>query len=207
LLAISTGGSPLLRSAKGDPPMNHENPKRTTPSKAPIQKNLFNESFNETANKFISIYRVSLVKDGRVSFGESRLHNAPQAQDILRKLIEKKGQSDREQFCIILLNARNEIIGMNIVATGTLTSTTVHPREVFKPAIIANAAAMILCHNHPSGDPSPSPEDFNLTKMIIQTSKMIGIQVHEHLIINMEDERYYSFADNGHIKRFYDEVG
>jgi DNA repair protein RadC len=102
--------------------------------------------------------------------------------------------------------ARNEIIGMNIVATGALTSTTVSLREVFKPAIIANSAAMILSHNHPSGDTFPSPEDFNLTKVIVQTAKMLGIQVHEHLIINMADERYYSFADNGHIKRFYDEI-
>ena len=178
----------------------------TAPKASPVQQDLFKASLQEPASNFISVYRVSLVKDGSIPFGESRLHNAPQAQSIVRKLIEARGQSDREQFCIILLNARNEIIGMNIVATGTLTSTSVSLRELFKPAIIANSAAMILSHNHPSGDPEPSPEDFHLTKIIVQAAKMLGIQVHEHLIINMEDERYYSFADNGHIKRFYDEV-
>lgn len=171
-----------------------------------VQQKLFGAEEVPPKKTFISVYRVSLVKDGRVSFGESQLHNAPQAQGIIRKLIEKRGQPDREQFCILLLNARNALIGMNIVATGTLTSTTVSLREVFKPAIIANSAAMILSHNHPSGDPEPSPEDFHLTKIIVQAAKMLGIQVYEHLIINMEDERFYSFAENGHIKRFYDEI-
>ncbi len=65
---------------------------------------------------------------------------------------------------------------------------------------------MILCHNHPSGDLSPSQEDMAITKRIVQASKIMGILVHEHLIISMEDERYYSFADNGIIKKMYDEI-
>jgi DNA repair protein RadC len=64
---------------------------------------------------------------------------------------------------------------------------------------------MILCHNHPSGDLSPSPEDIAITARIVQASKIMGIQVHEHLIISMQDDSYYSFADNGLIKRMYDD--
>ena len=80
-------------------------------------------------------------------------------------------------------------------------------REVLKPAILANAAAMILCHNHPSGDVSPSREDEAMTARIVQACHIIGIQVHEHLIISMCDDRYYSFADNGIIKKIYDAIG
>jgi len=106
-----------------------------------------------------------------------------------------------------LLNAKNEIIGLNIVATGAVTSAQVHPREVLKPAILANACAMMLCHNHPSGDVSPSAEDIALTKSIVRAAHIIGIQVHEHLIVSMCDDRYYSFADNGIIKQAYDAIG
>ena len=116
------------------------------------------------------------------------------------------GQPDREQFCVILLNAKNEIIGLNIVATGCLISAQVHPREVLKPAILANSAAMILCHNHPSNDPAPSQEDIAVTKNIVQAAKIMGIHVHEHLIINMDDDRYYSFADHGLIQSAYDAI-
>jgi DNA repair protein RadC len=119
---------------------------------------------------------------------------------MIRKLIKKHGQSDREQFLVILLNAKNGIIGFNIVSTGCLTASSVHPREVLKPAILANAAAMILAHNHPSGDVTPSSSDYAVTEKIVQAAKFVGIQVHEHLIISMDDDRFYSFADNNLIK-------
>jgi DNA repair protein RadC len=176
------------------------------PSK-PIQRCLFGATTNNLQrSKFISTYRVTLVCDRRLAFEQSRLLNSQQAQPILRKLIETYGQSDREQFCVLLLNSKNEIIGLNIVSTGTLSSAPVHPREVLKPAILANAGAMILCHNHPSGDVSPSPEDVAITEKVIQASNVIGIQVHEHLIISMHYDRYFSFADNGIIKKIYDAI-
>ena len=105
-----------------------------------------------------------------------------------------------------MLNAKNEIIGVNIVSIGTISSAQVCPREVIKPAIIANAAALILAHNHPSGHISPSPEDLAMTELIVQASKIIGVTVHEHLIVSMFDDRYYSFADQGIIKSMYDKI-
>ncbi len=150
---------------------------------------------------FIPLYRVSLVRDKRISFETTQLNNSKLAHPMIKKLIEKHGQSDREQFCVILLNAKNGIIGFNIVSTGDLTSASVHPREVLKPAILANASAMILCHNHPSGDVTPSNSDYVVTEKIVQASKIVGIQIHEHLIISMDDDdRFYSFADNGLLK-------
>ena len=170
------------------------------------QKALFQEHEEQENSKFISVYRVSLVRDEHVAFEKNPLNNSAQATRIIQKLIETQGQSDREQFCIIMLNAKNVMIGVNIVSTGSLTAATVYPREVLKPAILANACAMILCHNHPSHDLTPSEPDISLTKQIVQASKIMGIQIHEHLIVSLEDDRYYSFADNGIIRNIYDEI-
>ena len=171
----------------------------------PRQQSLFPSPVE--SSKFISTYRVALVRDRHLPFEQCRLANSQQAQPIIRKLIEEHGQSDREQFCVLLLNAKNDIIGLNIVSIGGLSSASVYPREVLKPAILANSAAMILCHNHPSNNLEPSHEDLAITKRIVQASELMGITVHEHIIISMDDDRYYSFADNGLIKRFYDEIG
>ena len=171
------------------------------------QINLFSTPHDQSAGKFVSVYRVSLVKDKSISFGNRRVNNSQEAQSLIQQLIETQGQPDREQFCIIMLSAKNEIIGLNIVSIGGLSAASVFPREVLKPAILANSAAIILSHNHPSNDLTPSPEDMAITKRIVQASEIVGITVHEHIIISMDDDRYYSFADNGIIKRFYEEIG
>jgi len=171
------------------------------------QQSLFDTPVAKSSHKkFISVFRVSLVKDRRVSFESNHVNNSAEAQSILRKLIDVQGQQDRENFCVVLLSAKNEIIGLNLCAIGGLSSATIHPREVLKPAILANSSALILCHNHPSGDPEPSEEDLAITKRIVQAASIMGIVVHEHLIISMHDDRYYSFADNGLIKQMYDEM-
>ena len=177
------------------------------PCKPFVQLNLFTDYKDRPANRFISIYRVSLVKDATVSFGQVIINNAQKAQVVIQELIQTRGQPDREQFVVALLNAKNEMIGLNIVSIGGLSAASVSPREVLKPAILANSAAMILCHNHPSNNLEPSVDDLNITKKIIQAAAIIGIQVHEHLIINMDDDRYYSFADQGFIKQMYSEIG
>ena len=169
--------------------------------------NLFTDYNDRPANRFISIYRVSFVKDATVSFGNHAINNAMKAQVMFQDLIQTRGQPDREQFLVALFNAKNEMIGLNIVSIGGLSSAAVHPREVLKPAILANSAAILLCHNHPSNNLEPSQDDLNITRKLIQAAAIIGIQVHEHLIINMDDDRYYSFADQGIIARMYSEIG
>lgn len=171
------------------------------------QMNLFGgpETNTRHSRKFISVYRVSLVRDKGIKFGEEPLSGPKQVQRIMKSLIEIQGQPDREQFCILMLNAKNKIIGLNIVSTGDLSSATVHPREVLKPAILANSAAMVLCHNHPSGSLTPSPEDIGITERIIKASRIMGITVHEHLIISMDDDSFYSFSENGLIQDMYNE--
>jgi DNA repair protein RadC len=159
-----------------------------------------------TDTDFISVYRVSLIKEQDVIFESTALKNSVQAQGIIKKLIETKGQPDRAQFCVILLNAKNQIIGVNIVSAGSLVSTTVEAREVLKPAILANAVALILVHNHPSNELTPSDPDIHITRKIIWAAETMGIQVHEHLIISMDDNDYYSFADQGIISSIYAEI-
>lgn len=166
-------------------------------------------SVAETQNqmsRFFCGYRVNLVKDERVRFNAQTLNNPTEAQKYIQSMINEMGQPDREQFCILMLNAKNVTIGMNIVSVGGLSSAQVFPRDVLKPAILANAAALILAHNHPSGDLTPSSADKAITHKIIQAAEIIGIAVHEHLIISMENDGYFSFAEHGYIQQAYEAI-
>lgn len=171
------------------------------------QMDLFKVSEHQNPiSRFISAYRISLVRDERVNFSTQKIYSPSDAQKCLQDMIRKMGQPDREHFCVLMLNAKNIIIGMNIVSIGGLSSAPVHPREVLKPAILANASALILAHNHPSGDLTPSSADKAITQTIVHASSIIGITVHEHLIISMEDDGYFSFAEHRYIQEAYEAV-
>ena len=96
--------------------------------------------------------------------------------------------ADREIFVALALDARNRPIGSNIVSVGTLTTSLVHPREIFKFAILAGAATIALAHNHPSGDPTPSKEDVDLTRRMVQAGELVGIEVIDHVILALGGE-------------------
>ena len=177
-------------------------------SPVPRQQCLFTaEAMQPNRSRFISAYRLALVRDRQVSFDSSRISTSQEACPVIRKLIQTYGQSDREQFCELLLNSKNDLIGLNIVSTGTVTSAQVCPREALKPAILANASAVIFAHNHPSGHIEPSPEDIHLTENLVKAFQLVGITVHEHIIVSMFDERYYSFADQGIIRQISGRIG
>src|SRR5207302_8829691 len=106
---------------------------------------------------------------------------------------EEFGRLDREVFLALVLDGKNQLLGFNQVSVGSLSAALVHPREVFKAAILANAAAIILVHNHPSGDPEPSPEDRAITGRLKEAGELLGIKVLDHVVIG--DGRYVSFAD------------
>ena len=136
-------------------------------------------------------FRVTLVRDNRAVPPSSPLTTSVAAAAILRPLF---AGLDREQFLVCGLDAKHRIIGVNIVSIGSLTLAIVHPREVFKPLILMNAAAWICAHNHPSGgDPTPSHEDRVLTSRLRQGADLLGISLLDHLILT--DEHSYSFAD------------
>ncbi len=118
------------------------------------------------------------------------------SQDVYVAFRERFEKADREEFLVLLLDGKNKLLGFNLVSLGSLTSSLVHPREVFKPAILANAASILLLHNHPSGDPIPSAEDIAITKRLREVGEIHGIQVLDHVIIG--DGRYISFVDDGY---------
>jgi DNA repair protein RadC len=90
---------------------------------------------------------------------------------------------DREYFCILLLNSRNQVFAKEVVSMGSLDASIVHPREIFKNSIKRSAAAIVLVHNHPSGDPTPSDDDMDITKRLVEAGKLLGIHVLDHVVV------------------------
>jgi DNA repair protein RadC len=89
----------------------------------------------------------------------------------------------REHFVVLLLNARHEVQARQTVSIGSLNASIVHPREVFRPAVVHAAAAVVLVHNHPSGDPEPSEEDLSITKRLVSAGELLGVTVLDHVIV------------------------
>jgi len=104
-------------------------------------------------------------------------------EDAVRLVKKELKDKKKEHFLVLLLDTRNQYLGKEIVSIGSLDTSIVHPREVFKEAISASAASIIFIHNHPSGDPEPSEEDIKLTKRLVEVSEIIGIDVLDHIIV------------------------
>ena len=102
---------------------------------------------------------------------------------------------DREKFICLHLNTKNNLLSYEVVSIGSLNASLVHPRELFKGAILVNAASIILCHNHPSDDPEPSPDDITLTKRLSESGDILGISVLDHVIFTAE--RFVSLKERG----------
>ncbi|BAF60638.1 hypothetical DNA repair proteins [Pelotomaculum thermopropionicum SI] len=123
---------------------------------------------------------LKIVKEASVLYAARRISSPDDAAGFVRDFIE---DADREKFLIICLNTRNEPTAVHTVAVGTLNSSQVHPREVFKVALLANSAGIILAHNHPSGDPAPSREDIEITRRLKECGDLLGISVLDHIVI------------------------
>jgi DNA repair protein RadC len=104
-------------------------------------------------------------------------------QDVCSLVMEEMCYLDREHFRVVILNTKNQVLAVETISVGSLNSSLVHPREVFKPAVLKSAAAVILLHNHPSGDATPSSEDLEITRRLAEAGKLIGIEVLDHIII------------------------
>ncbi len=140
----------------------------------------------------IPIYKITLVREGKMPWGDTRMRNSAMVSDILHKYLEGV---DREHLCVVLMNQKNEIVGVSTVSIGSLTASVAHPREIFKVAILANCTSLIIVHNHPSGDPQPSKEDRALTARLLEAGKILGIPLVDSIIIGDGNEKYFSFAD------------
>ena len=100
-----------------------------------------------------------------------------------------------ERFVVFVLNSRNAVAAVDTVTEGTLNVSLVHPREAFRAAVMRLGAAIIVAHNHPSGNVEPSREDVSITRQLVETGKIMGIPLHDHVIF--ADGRYMSFAERG----------
>ena len=116
--------------------------------------------------------------------------------DVFHHYQEQLGNLKKEEFHVLLLDAKNRKLKDVRVSEGSLTSSLVHPREVFAPVVRESAAAVILIHNHPSGDPAPSQEDLQITRRLRQVGEIMGVHILDHLIIGKG--RYVSFVDDGY---------
>ena len=137
--------------------------------------------------------KIQLVKDGSINAAERPYISTPEdAAAIMQPVVELLAE---ERMYVMLLSTKNRVNAIQEVSVGSLNASVVHPREIFKAAILSNAAALILVHNHPSGDPTPSPEDIALTKAIVDAGKILNIPVLDHVI--MGDRRYCSLKEKG----------
>jgi DNA repair protein RadC len=164
------------------------------------------------------MHELKVVRERHEGYGcLKRFRNSAEVYESFREHFDKL---EREHFVVLLLDAKNGILGFNTVSVGSLTSSLVHPREVFKPVVVHNdmvkehssqqdlakevcehvirhsAAAIILLHNHPSGDPHPSPEDLHITKRLRDVGEIIGVRILDHLIFG--DGKYVSLVDSGY---------
>src|SRR5215475_9807584 len=113
----------------------------------------------------------------------------------LTRAIYQTLDADKEHFLLLAMNNKKRVNGFKVVSTGSLTTSLVHPREVWRATLHLCAAAVIFVHNHPSGDPAPSQEDQEITRRLKETGDMLGIRVLDHIVLGQE--RFFSFSDKG----------
>lgn len=139
----------------------------------------------------IEMVELKLIKKGFVELDiEDEIRHPGDIVKAVKQLIADK---DREYLIVFLLNTKNKVNAVQVNSIGSLNSALVHPREVFKSAVMANAASIIIAHNHPSGDTYPSGEDVSITKRLYECSKILGIELLDHIIVGFDSNDYYSF--------------
>lgn len=128
----------------------------------------------------IKIVTIGVVAESAApTYATARIVGPEQAAEIAREILPE----DREGFAVLMLNARHQCVSVNLVTIGSLNATIVHPREVFKAAILSNASSIIVVHNHPSGDPEPSAEDLDMTERLKRCGDILGIALLDHVIV------------------------
>ncbi|NRY59528.1 JAB domain-containing protein [Clostridium beijerinckii] len=142
--------------------------------------------------KRISIVSIKMVREASVLYDIRKIDSPKDGVELGKKFL---GDVDREQLIVCCLDTKNQPTAINIVSVGSLNSSIVHPREVFKPAILSNSASIILFHNNPSGDSAPSKEDISITERIKESGNILGIKLIDHIIIG--DDSYCSLKEKG----------
>lgn len=143
----------------------------------------------------VPFYHVALVRDEAVPY-ESPTVTISSPDDVARACADLRA-ADREHFVVLMLNTKNGLIGRTQVSQGSLNASIVHPREVFKPAIVANAASVVLVHNHPSGQPQPSGADIQLVRRLVKAGDTLGVEVLDSVVMPGGEGEPFSMRDAG----------
>lgn len=145
--------------------------------------------------KRIVKYRLELVKESsKVYEVESKISSPSNVRDYIEQVFKLSSQAE-EVMVMLVLDIKNNVIGAFEVSRGSLNASIVHPREVFKRALLLNGASIILGHNHPSGDTTPSRVDIDVTKRLVEGGEILGIKILDHIIIG-DNGRYRSFKED-----------
>ena len=143
----------------------------------------------------ITKYQLKLVKENSGNYNiNKQVRNPLDAKEAINTVLDLNNEHI-EKFGILALDTKNNIIGIHIISMGSLNASIVHPREVFKAAILNNANSIILFHNHPSGDTTPSGADISVTKMLVEAGKVMQVDVYDHIIVG--EENYCSLKEMG----------
>jgi DNA repair protein RadC len=160
-------------------------------SVAELEFNGFSNSEAIRINAALELGKRSVMAD------KTDMPSITSPEDCVGLLMPLLRYETHEKFVVIILNAKNKVLGIRQISEGSLSSAVVHPREVFQKAIMNHAAAIICAHNHPSGDPTPSKEDKDLTSTLAATGKILGIPVLDHVVVG--DGLYYSFKEHSNL--------
>ncbi|MCU7202828.1 JAB domain-containing protein [Turicibacter sanguinis] len=144
--------------------------------------------------KRINIVSIKMVKESSFLYQTRQILSPKDAYEMIKEQLEGL---DREQFIIACLNTKNEPTNITVVSVGSLNKAIVHPREVFKTAILSNAASIMAFHNHPSGETTPSQQDIQLTNRLYEAGELLGIKLLDHLIIG--DGTFTSLKEKGYL--------
>ena len=150
-------------------------------------------TYQQVLFSHVPMYTTRLVRETHFTFPHREQVSSP--TDVAAVLQQYFADKDREEFILVLLDQANSMIGLSQVSVGGLAASIVEPRQVFKTAILANAAAIIVAHQHPSGNVEPSREDIRITRQLVEAGKLMGVPVHDHLII--AENRFVSLAERG----------
>jgi len=144
--------------------------------------------------KRVDIVSLRIVKETSLLYKDRAIRSPEDGYNLFKQFL---GELDREYFVVMCLDVKNQPTAINICHIGSLNASIVHPREVMKTAILSNSASILVLHNHPSGQPEPSPEDIEVTKRLAEAGRIIGIELIDHLIVG--ENRFVSLKEKGYI--------
>ena len=147
---------------------------------------------NKIHAKRVDIVSLKLVKESSVLYESRKISNPYDAYRLVKNFL---ADIDREKFVVVCLDAKSKPVSIEVVSIGTVNSAMVHPREVFKVAILTNASKIICFHNHLSGNTNFSKEDEDITKRLQKCGEILGIELVDHIVVG-DDDKYFSFKEN-----------